>query len=697
MGGRWRILHAGMPAAKRTQAPPRIRIRPLSPVIDAGRYAPKRCVGDAVTVAADVFSDGHEKLRAVVRYRSPGGRNWLESEMRAIDAHHNGVRWEGTFSVELPGSWEYSVEAWIDLFATWRDEISRKIAAAQDDLSGELSEGAVLVERALAKAKGADRETLSRALAILRDESAADQGRYDAALSPELDEAMERVQGRHGVTRMDKALPLAVDRVRARFGSWYEVFPRSWGGLKGVEALVPELSEMGFDVVYMTPIHPIGVTNRKGRNNTLVAGKGDPGSPYAVGGKEGGHDAVHPELGTVDDVRSLCATAREHGMDVCMDFAINASADHPWLTEHPEWFHRRPDGTLKYAENPPKKYQDIYNVNWECEDWRGLWDEWLRIFLFWVDAGVKVYRVDNPHTKPFLFWEWLIAEVHKVDRDVIFLAEAFTRRAVMRELAKLGFTQSYTYFTWKTSRYELTEYVNELAHTEEREYFRPNFFPVTPDILEAYLVHGGPGAFFARLILAGTLSPVLRHLLGLRALRERAGARGLGGVPQLREVRDLGAQARRPAAPRDPAAERDPPREPRAPADRQRPLPRDPQRRAHRLCQAHPRQHRHRRREPRSVRGPGGLGGDPGRARPRARVRGRGPAHRRALRLAPRRQLRAHGGRAAPGARAAGGRMTPLRQRSRALVRGLAAVVQDRGLLRDPHARVLRRQRRRLR
>jgi starch synthase (maltosyl-transferring) len=499
--------HAGMPAAKRTQAPPRIRIRPLSPVIDAGRYAPKRCVGDAVTVAADVFSDGHEKLRAVVRYRSPGGRSWLEAEMRPIDAHHNGVRWEGSFGVELPGRWEFSVEAWIDLFATWRDEISRKIAAAQDDLSGELSEGAVLVERALARAKAADKQTLARALAVLQDPSAADQARYDAALSPELDAAMGRVQDRHGVTRMDKALPLAVDRVRARFGSWYEVFPRSWGGIKGVEALVPELAEMSFDVIYMTPIHPIGVTNRKGRNNTLVAGPDDPGSPYAVGGKEGGHDAVHPELGTVEDVRSLCATAREHGMDVCMDFAINASADHPWLTEHPEWFHRRPDGTLKYAENPPKKYQDIYNVNWECEDWRGLWDEWLRIFLFWVDAGVKVFRVDNPHTKPFLFWEWLIAEVHKIDRDVIFLAEAFTRRAVMRELAKLGFTQSYTYFTWKTSRHELTEYVNELAHTEEREYFRPNFFPVTPDILEAYLVHGGPGAFFARLMLAGTLSP----------------------------------------------------------------------------------------------------------------------------------------------------------------------------------------------
>ena len=497
-----------MPAAKRTQAPPRIRIRPLSPVTDAGRYAPKRCVGDAVTVAADVFSDGHEKLRAVVRYRSPGGRSWLEAEMRPIDAHHNGVRWEGSFPVGVPGRWEFGVEAWIDLFATWRDELARKVAAAQDDLSGELSEGVVLLEQAHGRAKGvADKRAIAHALEVLRDAAAPVQSRYDAALSPELGEAMERASERHGVTRLEKALPLAVDRVRARFGAWYELFPRSWGGLAGVEAQVPALAELGFDVLYMTPIHPIGRKNRKGRNNTLTAGPKDPGSPYAVGAKEGGHDAVHPELGTVEDVRSLCATAREHGMDVAMDFAINASADHPWLAEHPEWFHRRPDGTLKYAENPPKKYQDIYNVNWECEDWRGLWEEWLRIFLFWVAAGVKVYRVDNPHTKPFAFWEWLIAKVHEVDRDVIFLAEAFTRRAVMRELAKLGFTQSYTYFTWKTSRHELTEYMNELAHTEEAEYFRPNFFPVTPDILEAYLVHGGPGAFHARLLLAGTLSP----------------------------------------------------------------------------------------------------------------------------------------------------------------------------------------------
>src|SRR5215211_5292598 len=487
--------------------PPRIHIQYPQPVVDAGRYPAKRTVGDLVEVSCDAFRDGHDKLRAVVLYRRAGTRKWAEAELHPLDAHHNGVRWGGSFVVDRTGRWEFTIAAWTDVFATWRDELRRKLEAGQHDLAGELSEGVLLLEDAAARATGADRKLIEHALRVLGDDEILEAAKHDAALGTELYAAVERSAERHDLTRYEPTLPLEVDRVRARFSSWYELFPRSWGGLKGVEKQVPALAEMGFDVLYMTPIHPIGVTNRKGRNNTLVAGPGDPGSPYAVGGKEGGHDAVHPDLGTVEDVRALCATAREHGMDVCMDFAINASADHPWLTEHPEWFHRRPDGTLKYAENPPKKYQDIYNVNWECEDWRGLWDEWLRIFLFWVDCGVKVYRVDNPHTKPFLFWEWLIAEVHKVDRDVVFLAEAFTRRAVMRELAKLGFTQSYTYFTWKTSRWELMEYVNELAHTEEREYFRPNFFPVTPDILEAYLVHGGPGAFHARLILAGTLAP----------------------------------------------------------------------------------------------------------------------------------------------------------------------------------------------
>jgi starch synthase (maltosyl-transferring) len=366
----------------------------------------------------------------------------------------------------------------------------------------------LLLEDAARRAeKGEDRTTLEAALDLLRDDAADEQARFDAALAPDVFEAVERHGERHGTTRLDKPLPLEVDRVRARFSSWYELFPRSWGGLKAVEALVPDIAELGFDVLYLLPVHPIGVTNRKGRNNTLVAGPDDPGSPYAIGGREGGHDAVHPELGTMDDMRSLCAAARAQGMDVALDLALNASADHPWLTEHPEWFQRRPDGTLKYAENPPKRYQDIYNFNWDTDAWRELWEAWLGVILHWVDVGVKAFRVDNPHTKPFPFWEWIIAEVHKVDRDVIFLAEAFTRRAVMRELAKVGFTQSYTYFTWKNSRWEITEYMNELAWTEEAEYFRPNFFPVTPDILHAYLVHGGPPAFVTRLVLAATLSP----------------------------------------------------------------------------------------------------------------------------------------------------------------------------------------------
>ena len=333
------------------------------------------------------------------------------------------------------------------------------------------------------------------------------QQKFGVALGPELFQSMRESSEREGATTLDKPIALEVDRVRARFGAWYELFPRSWGGLKAVEGRVPEIADLGFDVLYLLPFHPIGVKNRKGRNNSLTAGPDDPGSPYAIGGVEGGHFAVHPELGTEQDVRDLCATAHHHGMDVALDIALNASADHPWLTEHPEWFQQRPDGTLKYAENPPKRYQDIYNFNWDTPEWESLWQAWLDVFLHWTKAGIKFYRVDNPHTKPFPFWEWLIKEVHKVDRDVVFLAEAFTRRAVMQELGKLGFTQSYTYFTWKNSRHEMIEYFNELAWSEEKEYFRPNFFPVTPDILHAYLQHGGPPAFVTKLVLAATLSP----------------------------------------------------------------------------------------------------------------------------------------------------------------------------------------------
>ncbi|MBX5440471.1 MAG: alpha-1,4-glucan--maltose-1-phosphate maltosyltransferase, partial [Solirubrobacteraceae bacterium] len=298
-----------------------------------------------------------------------------------------------------------------------------------------------------------------------------------------------------------------VDRVRARFGAWYELFPRSWGGLAGVAAHVPRLAALGFDVLYLPPVHPIGVTNRKGRNNALVAEPGDPGSPWAIGSADGGHDAINPEIGTLEDFERLVGTCREHGVELALDFAIQCSPDHPWLTEHPEWFQRRPDGTLKYAENPPKRYQDIHNVDWDCEDWRGLWAALRDVVRLWVDRGVRIFRVDNPHTKPLPFWEWLIADIRGRDPDVLFLAEAFTRAAMMRALAKVGFNQSYTYFTWKTSRWELQEYLTELTRSGMERYYRPNFFANTPDILSEYLQHGGPPAFAPRLLLAATLSP----------------------------------------------------------------------------------------------------------------------------------------------------------------------------------------------
>jgi starch synthase (maltosyl-transferring) len=492
-----------VPAPPRTQAPPsRIRIQLPAPTVEGGRWPVKRTTGDPVAVSADVFRDGHEVLRAVVRYRGPGERRWSEAPMEPVDAHHNGVRWTGRFEVGAPGRWQWTIAAWVDVFAGWRDEVARKLEAGQADLSGEASEGAVLLRDAAAHARGADRTTLEAAAADLES-----GGPPQAALAPELAALVERCAPRSELTEMAKPLEVDVDRVLARFGSWYELFPRSWGGFRGVEAELPRLAELGFDVLYLPPIHPIGLTNRKGRNNTLVAEPGDPGSPWAIGDAGGGHDAIHPELGTLEEFDSLVASARAHGIDVALDFAVQASADHPWLTEHPEWFNRRPDGTLKYAENPPKKYQDIYNVNWNSEDWFGLWSALLDVMRHWVDHGVRVFRVDNPHTKPLPFWEWLIKEIRATHPDVIFLAEAFTRRAMMRALAKIGFSQSYTYFTWKSARWELLEYLDELAHTEEADYFRPNFFVNTPDILTDELAVGGPPVFASRLVLAATLSP----------------------------------------------------------------------------------------------------------------------------------------------------------------------------------------------
>ncbi len=466
-------------------APSRIVIEAPHPAVDGGRFPSKAIVGDRVDVSADIFRDGHDVLRAVVKYRHISGRKWHELPMVHTDAHVRGDRWAGSFPVERLGRYQWTIEAWVDPFAAWREELERKIAFGQDDLSSEIEEGALMVE------------------------AAGLEARRDAGglLAPELFAQMEARQPRHESVQTDP-LTVEVDRERARFSTWYELFPRSWGGFQGVTKQLPELKELGFDVVYLPPVHPIGETNRKGRNNALTAGPGDPGSPWAIGHHDvGGHEALHPELGSMADFEALTARAQELDMDIALDFAVQCSADHPWLTEHPEWFNRRPDGTLKYAENPPKKYQDIYNVNWNTEDWEALWNALYEVMRQWVDRGVKIFRVDNPHTKPFGFWEWLIAKIRKDDPDVLFLAEAFTRRKVMQELAKIGFNQSYTYFTWKNARWEIREYLEELVHGPERDYFRPNFFANTPDILNEYLVEGGVPAFYIRLLLAGLLSP----------------------------------------------------------------------------------------------------------------------------------------------------------------------------------------------
>jgi starch synthase (maltosyl-transferring) len=489
------------PPALPSAPPSRIRIAEVTPQLESGRWPVKRCAGDTVTVGADIFRDGHEAVRAAVQYRPHGRRRWSEAPMHAVDAHHDGVRWEGEFTVEELGAWQFRVVAWVDPLASWLQEMRRKLEAGQEDLTGEISEGAPLLREAARRAKGDDAATLTAVAARLEDDDDP-----AALLAHDVLEACDRHGARTEVLA-DGSLPIQVDPIRARFGSWYELFPRSWGGFAGVQAQLPRLAELGFDVLYLPPIHPIGTTNRKGPNNTLVAGPDDPGSPWAIGGRAGGHDAIDPELGTEAEFRALVEDARAHGIDVALDLALQCSPDHPWLTEHPDWFHRRPDGTLKYAENPPKRYQDIYNLNFDSLDWQGLWLAVHEVVRHWMDLGVRIFRVDNPHTKPLGFWEWLLGTVRATDPDVVFLSEAFTRRAVMRALAKVGFQQSYTYFTWKSSRWDLSEYVSELARSGEQEYFRPNFFVNTPDILTAELQHGGPPAFALRAVLAATLSP----------------------------------------------------------------------------------------------------------------------------------------------------------------------------------------------
>ena len=454
-----------MPLPKSSAPPRRVLIHDVRPQVDCGRHPVKAVAGDRIDVSATIIRDGHEVLGAAVRFRRPGATRWQESPLEPV----GNDRFEGGFAADAPGRWSYLIEAWVDRVASFRREVRRKHDAGQDDLASELAEGEALLGRT----------------------------------SLTLEEALALEPGDRSEKARSQTLGVDVDRERAAFGSWYELFPRSWGGFAGVERVLPELAELGFDVVYLPPIHPIGTTNRKGRNNTLSPRSDDVGSPWAIGGAEGGHTGVHPDLGTLEDFERLVEQAREHGLEVALDFAIQCSPDHPWLREHPEWFHRRPDGTLKYAENPPKKYQDIYNVNFASESWRDLWQALLDVVRFWVARGVKVFRVDNPHTKPMPFWEWLIEEVRNEDPDVVFLSEAFTVPTMMTTLAKIGFSQSYTYFTWKNTRWELKEFVEQLLSW--RDFYRPNLFANTPDILHAYLQQGGRPAFEARLVLAATL------------------------------------------------------------------------------------------------------------------------------------------------------------------------------------------------
>ncbi|MGB2667228.1 MAG: alpha-1,4-glucan--maltose-1-phosphate maltosyltransferase [Candidatus Acidiferrum sp.] len=480
-------------------------IERVSPEIDCGRFAIKRVIGETVVVEADIFSDGHDQVACQILY-SEDSENFQSSPMKPLAND----RWRGEFTVVKVGQYQYTVEGWIDHFQTWRHALEKRIAADQD-LHVELLIGVELIEAAAMRAAQQDAALLRQWAHRLRENKDKPSG-AQLALDEELLHVMQRSPDRNFSSRYEKQLTVVVDRETARFSTWYEVFPRSCsseagrhGSFRDCEAWLPYIASMGFDVVYLPPIHPIGHTFRKGKNNSVVVQPGDVGSSWAIGSKEGGHMSIHPELGTLEDFKRFLSEAGEHGLEVALDIAFQCSPDHPYASQHPEWFRTRPDGTIQYAENPPKKYQDIYPLDFESAQWRPLWQELKSVFEFWVEQGVRVFRVDNPHTKPFSFWEWVIGEIKEQYPDVLFLSEAFTRPHVMFRLAKAGFSQSYTYFTWRNTKQELTSYFTELTQTEVREYLRPNLWPNTPDILPEFLQVGGRPAFMVRLILAATL------------------------------------------------------------------------------------------------------------------------------------------------------------------------------------------------
>ena len=484
-------------------------IENVEPEINGGRFPIKRVAGERIVVRADVYSDGHDEIAARLLFKGPGDADWRESLMEPV----GNDRWEGEFSVDEVGNYLYTVQGWVDHFKTWRKDLKKKFDAGRD-LEVDFLIGAGFLDAAAKRSSlPADAAKLARIAEGLKKKNVSPEEKLALALGEEIAGLMEKYPDKSTAALYEKELPALSERKRAGFSAWYEFFPRSCstepgrhGTLKDCEALLPEIARMGFDILYLPPIHPIGEVNRKGKNNAPRAEEGDVGSPWAIGSQAGGHKALHPRLGSMEDFEALVKKARDLSLDIALDLALQCAPDHPYVKEHPEWFRWRPDGTVQYAENPPKKYEDILPIHFETKDWKALWEELRSVVLFWTEKGVRVFRVDNPHTKPFPFWEWLIAEVKKVHPDAVFLSEAFTRPKVMYRLAKLGFTQSYTYFTWRNSKTEIIQYLKEITQAPVREFFRPNFWPNTPDILPEYLQYGGRPAFVIKLVLAATLS-----------------------------------------------------------------------------------------------------------------------------------------------------------------------------------------------
>ena len=501
------LTHTTPPAAMPEEGRQRVVINGLQPSVERGRYAVKRIVGEEVSVEANIYAEGHDALSACVVVRSASNQDSREIPMKPLVNE----RWRGTFQIERREPYTFNVIAFIDHFMTWVSDLKKRVAAEQD-ITIDLLIGADYVAAAAQRAEGRDANQLRVLEQQLRTPETQADG-VATALSSELTALMQIYADRRFVSEHEYEQRIEVDRPLARFSAWYEMFPRSCasepgrhGTLDDVERLLPYVQSMGFDVLYLPPIHPIGHAFRKGENNATTANPDDVGSPWAIGGPAGGHKSIHPELGTLEDFRRLVTLARKLGIEIAMDYALQCSPDHPYVKEHPDWFRQRPDGTIQYAENPPKKYQDIYPIDFETEDWQALWEELRSIILFWIEQGVTVFRVDNPHTKPFAFWEWMIGSIRREHSDIIFLAEAFTRPKVMNQLAKLGFTQSYTYFTWRNTKWEIEEYLEALTQSPAQEFLRPNFWPNTPDILPEYLQYGGRPAAMIRLVLAATLS-----------------------------------------------------------------------------------------------------------------------------------------------------------------------------------------------